>query len=140
MHRVMKWLDHERYKVLGMLITAGLAAWLIGCQPKAIYQGEAMDRSELAREAITLRAEFDAAVAEMEIAFEEIEQEEAFRARLIEIAGGAVGTMASGGAVDWGGALASILGLGAFAIGGGAVLDKHRGNAVIARLKEKTPA
>lgn len=136
---MLKWLDHERYKVLGVVLALGLWGWLVGCQPTASYKGEQLDRSELARSAVTLRSEFDAAVAELELAFDEIEQEEAFRARLLELAGGALGTMASGGAVNWAEALASLLGLGVFAVGGGAVLDKHRANAVITRLKEVKP-
>ena len=133
----LKVLSHERYKAAGVVITLLFWGWLIGCEPKATFQGEDLSAKGLERAAITLRTEYEAAVEEMELAFADIEEEEAFRAKMLEFFSGAVGSAVSGNPINWAESLMSLLGIAAFVVGGGAVADKNRGNKVIAKLKAK---
>lgn len=61
LHAALKWMDYNRYVVIGILLAMLLVGGLIGCQPQTaslVAPGEKVTAIELQREVITIEAEF----------------------------------------------------------------------------------
>ena len=155
LHGLLKWVDHNRYLVAGVVLFALFAGWLVGCDVKTqslLSEDQKVTLRELEREVIvvqqtlddeasTLRereALYNAKVESMNnaiaIAEADIAEKQEVRLKLIEIAG-AVGTAAAAGTLSPAAGIAAAIQALTLFVGGGAIIDNRRKNRVIARLK-----
>jgi len=156
-HGVLKLVDHERYKLLGLAIGVAIVLSIIGCDVaiRSPFTGKKVTRPEFKLEAVAM--EQDLAVSRMKIEQAQLaynsqvelynEQqdtgEEAFVKKetlqkgFLDIAGGLATTLATGGTVNPATILMSVLTLGGVGTAVGGVVDAARKNKVIKKEKAK---
>lgn len=159
LHKILNWVDHNRYKVAGVLLPLILMVGMTACEPKAVgLKGDKVTPTEFRLEVIKGDKDMAAQIAEYEAAgialqaavdaynaqITEVEGDFArqyeLRKKVIDVVGGLATTLVSGGAVDLTQTIASLLAITAVTVGTGAVLDSRRKNLVINELKEKVTA
>jgi hypothetical protein len=153
-HKLLKFLDYERGKIIGFALAIGIAVWLFGCQPKTASlinpdeqvtarQFEAEYRgltSQFELEAIALEKKAALIAENFEAGTEDINEQVEFRQKIVETLSGAIGGLLSGNPISWGDTLISTLTLLTTFVAGGGILDAKRKNAIIANTTEtKTP-
>jgi hypothetical protein len=154
-HSILKTIDYERGKVMGVLIALITIAVIAGCplQTKSPISGgtvtptewvievqrEDAKLSEQAAEIERARAAYNAQIVLLndqdEAVAAEFNRQAALRQKILDTVGGVVTTMVSGGVVDWSSILTSGLALGGIGLGVGGIYDSKRKNAVIAEKK-----
>lgn len=132
LHKVLNWLDHNRYLAVTILLTAALSVWLVGCQPmtgSVLKPGEKVTAVELEREAVVVQADVEAKLKQLELAQADIQRQVELRTQAIQILGGLAETATTGTFTPATGinAVVTLLGL----IGLGAVADNRRKDKVI---------
>jgi hypothetical protein len=78
LHRILKWVDHNRFTVLGVLLSIGLSVWLVGCQPETtstLDPSKNVTAPELQQEIQIKQAQFNERAAQLEIAASKLEAE-----------------------------------------------------------------
>ena len=78
LHRLLKWVDHNRYTVLGVILAIGISVWLIGCQPETtstLDPTQDVTASGLQREIQTKQQEFNQEAADLMVAASKLEAE-----------------------------------------------------------------
>lgn len=147
-HKILNFLDHERGKVIGLVIAALLASWIVGCQPtttSTLDPERTVTPPELAREVVITQGGFDkradvlnADIATynqtVEVAEADLEAKFALRTKIIEVVGG-LGTAIATGGFSAPAAIGSIIQLAMLGLVGGSVVDTVRKNKVITTLK-----
>ncbi len=151
-HKATKTIDHNRYAALGLLLAAGISAWLLGCssrtlslKPDLAEQGRKVTRLELKREAAEISAGFDARraaylseiqafQARLEAARADLDRQDKLKRRIAQALPRLVAEV--GAPPGLGSLLASALGVTGLAAGGGLLLDNRRKDKVIRRNKE----
>jgi len=151
LHKALKWLDYNRYTVAGLLIACATAGWLIGCQvgtESLTTPGRKVTASELERERVTLVAsltarqsalatEAEAVAAKAELARADIAEQQATRAKVIEVLGG-IGTMVAEGGTSPAGIIGAVVQVAGLAGLGAVWADKNRKNTLLEAEKAKT--
>lgn len=153
-HIAAKWLDHNRYVALGVGIAAGCMVYLGACASTVkTPDGSVVDRAGLGRWAIDSEATFakrkaslDAEIAAYNADIEgynqtvaslqlELDEKDAIRESLVNVAGGIVTSIASGGGVNPIGLATTGVTLLGLLGGGGALLDNRRKDKVLKTVK-----
>ena len=156
---VIRWVDHNRYLTLGLVLLVAVLGWSFGCESltKSLTDGGAdVDRAAfvaeaeelqagLEKDAISLAARHTAEVAELEadlksgeakiaIGLDDLNRQDEQRRQLIDFVGTLV-TSAAAGTFNPATAITGAASLGALLLGGGAVADNRRKDRVITTLK-----
>ena len=166
LNKLLKWLDHNRYLVLSLLLFAVCLGWvvgMVGCQSQTAgllppAGGEAVvkvDRSEFNRQAATVekdlsiqRVNLDAEVAafnrevdafnqRVESGLEELDKQDEFRQQILDTVG-LVASQAAEGSLNPVSLIPLSIGLLGGALGLGAAADNRRKDRVITDLKLTT--
>ena len=155
-HKLLNWGDHNRFKLLGVILPLVLVIGMTSCEPQAPgLRGEKVTPTEFRLEVVDADRALNIKIAEHETAGIALEQEvEAynaqvavtegafaekyeFRRKVIEVAGGIATTLVTGGTINLGGIVTSLLALTAVGVATGSVLDGRRKDVVINNLKPK---
>lgn len=156
-NKALKFIDHERYKIFGLLTGIMVAVWMYGCTPTVTspLSKESVTRQEWAvevQDAEAALAQERANIEAAQVAYnskvqllatrgESVEKEfikkEEFRKGFIDLAGGVAVTLASGGTVAWPGVVSSLVALLGVGLAAGGVVDSNRKNKIIAEEKAK---
>lgn len=156
-HGSLKFMDHERFKLLGLCIGVAIILSMVGCEIAihSPFSGEKVSRQEFKLEAVA--AEQDLASERMhleqaQLAYnnkvelyneqeaagqEQFEEKEKLQTGFVEIFGGLATTLATGGQVNMASVLMSVLALGGVGTAVGGVVDAARKNKVIKEEKAK---
>jgi len=157
-HKIMNFGDHERWKVIGVIIGLIIFIFLIGCEMpiKSPISGEKVTRTDyqieiqeqennlavMRAKIVMLEDEYNRVVGRVNAyniaAEKEFVEAEEFRKNLINVASGVATTVASGEPLSAASIIASLIGL--MGVGGavGGVIDANRKNKVIEKLKSET--
>ena len=130
MQDVWKWLDHNRFVIIGPLVGVMLWAYAIGCTPETASPldiGRMVNASQLDIDFKTWQAQQEITAAKFEAAGQDLVRQEEQNAALKETILG----LASGGIPDVPGLLKLLVGGG----GLGAIVDNVRKGGVIGGLK-----
>jgi len=158
-HKLVKIVDYERGKIVGLAIALLIGISIVGCEPKIDNPWDAagpkIDRMELQLLSVQQEHELAKALAQyeavgkelearvaaynqsLELAEAEIDRQLELRQKFIEIGGGIASTLLTGGTINAAAIIASLIGLSAVGFGTGAVVDKRRANRIIAENKSK---
>ncbi len=156
-HGLLKFVDHERYKLLGLLIGVAIVLLTVGCEVaiRSPFTGEKATRSEFKLEAVAIEQDLTVArlqIEQAQLAYnnkvelyneqktagqEQFEEKERLQSGFIEVLGGLATTLATGGAVNPASVLMSVLALGGIGTAVGGVVDSTRKNKVIKKEKAK---
>jgi len=156
-HGLLKFVDHERYKLLGLLIGVAVVLLTVGCEVaiRSPFSGEKVTRPEFKLEAVAMEQDLAAARMQIEQAQlvynnkvelyneqkatgqEQFEEKERLQSGFIEVLGGLATTLATGGQVNTASVLMSVLALGGIGGGIGGIVDSARKNKVIKKEKAK---
>jgi len=156
LHKILKWIDYNRYKVLALVVVAGIMVYGIGCDSMTAspvkpdrkvtrpqFEAEALQVwTELQAEAIEIQAMLDKHNAKVEAhnqaidaGRDDLDRQDQIKAKLFELGSSIVTGWASGGVPT-----ASLVGTGITALGvlfgTGAVLDSKRKDKVITESKK----
>lgn len=159
---VSKWFDHNRWLVVGFVVSVLLAGYTVGCDPTTrslLSPEQRVTVTELEREVVVFQNNLDKRAADLlkleanynsdvdsfnssiELAKADLAKQVELRMKLIETAG-AIGTAAATGGITAPAAIAAIVQLLTLGIGAGAVVNGLRKDKVISKLKNgasKTP-
>jgi hypothetical protein len=158
LHGALKILDHERGKLVGLAVGVLIIASIVGCDVKvrSPFTGESVTRDEFTMEVMTARDDLDLerlGLEQAQFAFnkkiklhneqkrigeEAFVEKEKFQQGFIEIAAGAVTTLATGGQLNMAQILMSVMALGGVGTAIGGVVDSARKNKVINNHKNNT--
>lgn len=152
---MVKGVDHNRYSWLGLTLAVSCIVWIVGCQPTTVSlsTGEPVTRAAFELDAAKissnldqqiLRVKADIAVLNREIeshnsqiesGVEDLRHQDEMRAQIVDVIGGAIPGLISGGLnpaslVSTGVSLLALFG------GIGAVADNRRKNDVISKIKK----
>ena len=136
MQKTWKWLDHNRWVIIGPVLGFMLWAYAVGCTPETASPldiGRMVNASQLEIDFKTWQAQQEITAAKFEAAGQDLVRQEEQNAKLKETILG----LASGGIPDVPGLLKLVIGGG----GLGAIVDNVRKGGVIGGLKRnKKPA
>ncbi len=130
MRKAWKWLNHNRYVVIGPIIGVMLWAYALGCTPETASPldiGRMVNASQLEIDFKTWQAQQEIMTAKFDAAGQDLVRQEEQNAKLKETILG----LASGGIPDVPGLLKLVIGGG----GLGAIVDNVRKGGVIGGLK-----
>jgi len=133
MKKVWKWIDHNRWVIIGPIVGLMLWGFAVSCTPLTISPldpGRKVDSLQLELDFKTWQAQQEIMAARFEIAGRDIEQQKANNAKIKETILG----LATGGIPDTPGLLKLLIGGG----GLGAIVDNIRKGGVIGGLKKKS--
>lgn len=114
MKKIIEFLNHERYQVVAVAICTALLIWIFSCQSTTRSPSD----PTIQVTAVQLDAEIDYYLARCEIAYQDIEQQDAIKQKLLD----AAAIAAQGGQVNIVGLLLANLGI----LGAGATVDNVR--------------
>jgi len=130
MEKFWKWLNHNRYVVIGPVVGLMLWAYALGCTPETASPldiGRMVNASQLEIDFLTWQSQQEITAAKFEAAGQDLARQEEQNAQLKETILG----LASGGIPDVPGLLKLVIGGG----GLGAIVDNVRKGGVIGGLK-----
>lgn len=156
-HSLLKVVDHERYKLLGLCLGVMSVVSMIGCDIaiRSPFSGEKVTRQAFKLEAVAAELDLESEQAQLKQAQltynnkvelhneqkaageEEFVKKEKLQEGFLEIVGGAAVTVVSGGQVNMAQALIAMLSLGGLGTAVGGVADSARKNKVIKDEKAK---
>jgi len=150
-HSALKFIDHNRYAVIGILLAAMVAAALTGCQvttASTLTPGKKVTAEELSREvavaeagfakrradleagAAMLNADIEAHNTAVETAEAELQRKAEFRATIIETVG-SLGVAAAEGTVSPAAGVGAVVQLLTLGAAGGLLADNRRKDRMI---------
>lgn len=154
-HKVLKFIDHERYKIICIVSAIIVVFCMVGCEIQAVspISGQEVTRQEFTVEVNNktaaleqdrlkiegLQAQYNLEIEALNqraaLADQEFTKKEVIRQKFLEVSAGLAMTAASGGAVTGSQILAALLTVGG--IGGtiGGAIDAARKNKIIAESK-----
>lgn len=150
-HAGLKVVDHERWKIIGLVIGVIIVVSMVGCDVKirSPFSLEKITREEFKMEIMTADNKLEAERLQLEqaqLAYNskvelrnekvkagesKFEEAEKLQTGFIEIAGGVATTLATGGQLNTASILMSVLALGGVGTAIGGVVDSARKNKVI---------
>lgn len=131
--KIWKWMDHNRFFVIGMIAASAIWIGAQGCTPTAaspLDQAKLVNAPQLELEFKAWRAEQEIILARFDLARDDIQRQKEGWAEIQQ----ALVTLASGGVADLPGFIQLALGLG----GVGAITDNIRKRGLIAGLKRNS--
>ena len=156
---VLKWLDHNRWLALAIVLSVAVCGWGFGCESltgsltdpvakvnRAQLESEVAElKAKLNTDATAMAARHQAEIAaiveraetvetKLSIATADLDRQDAQRQQIFEFVGGLV-TAAAAGTVNPATLLAGAVPIVAGLVGGGALIDNRRKNRVIETLK-----
>ena len=158
---VLKWIDHNRWLTVGIVLSVVVCSWGFGCESmtKSLSGEDDVDRARftaeiadvqagLERDAVALQAKHEAEIATLEaavksgeakiaIGLDDLNQQDEQRQRIFEFVGSLV-TAAAAGTVNPATLIAGAVPIVATLVGGGAVIDNRRKDKVITTIKNGT--
>jgi hypothetical protein len=158
LHKLLKAIDYNRFKVLGVLLAVVLVTVVASCQSKTISIKDGMSkvtRQQLKFEIIDAEAGMAEQLAWMEasqlsynLTFErhnakieagllDLDKQDKFRADLLQLGGGLAMTAMSGNPISAAAVVSSLLALSGIGVAVGSVADGRRKDNVIAAAKEQ---
>ena len=144
MHTVLKWIDYNRYTVIGALLAAVIALGVVGCDPKVTspISGNQVTTHELTAEVTSEKINLEAQWATIETKLKQLETKtgpayaELERKQLaITQALVFVDQLITQYAGPAGAPIATAIGLAGLFFGGGVKADNRRKDAIIAENK-----
>ena len=157
LHKSLKWIDYNRYKVIALIILAMILITGIGCESLTASLTDPavkIDRQQLSSEIaiaessmVKRKIQLDAAVAEynadvdvmnkqIDAAVAEIDRQDQIKAELFDIGGSLITGWAAGGGVPTDAIVGTALTVGGLLFGLGSAADSRRKDKVI---ESKTP-
>lgn len=133
LHDFLNWVSYNRGAAVGVVASIAVSIYMLGCEPQTVSildPSKKVTACQLEREIVTIESDYAEKVKIAELAKKDLEEQFAFRAKLVELAGGvgnivASGTPSTGGVV---GSLVQIISL----IGAGALFyDNRRKDALL---------
>ncbi len=126
LHKVLKWVDHNRYKAFVLVVVVAVSVWLVGCEPmtSSVVDGRPVAEVAFETEVATKQAEHKVFLSKTKIGRADLQKQREVRQEAFDVLGGVVtaaatGTLTPQNAV---GSAITMLGL----IGIGAIADKRR--------------
>jgi len=133
LHKLLKVVDHDRWKVIGVVVALLVGVALVGCQSRtaSVLTDEKVNRVQLQAEAMTLQARAEADAAQLAAGFADLDKQDEMRRTAIEwfsgiAAAGVQGTLSPTTAI------AGLANLALLGLCGGSVVDGRRKDKVIA--------
>lgn len=126
--KVKTMLRHNQFLAMALIVVIALGIWVVGCESSV--QSPFNPNRDVTRQ--QLHNEVDKYIADIELAFADLDKQDIFKQKLFEI--GVV--LAQGGTVNPVGAGITLLGI----LGIGACADNRRKDAVIKTLQNSTKA
>jgi hypothetical protein len=149
-HKFLKLIDHERGKIIGLIVSVTMVFCLYSCDVKLTspISGEKVTAKQFELETTAKKVEYESRLnllqADMQkfvnsadITKEEFAKWEEFRQKSFNLLSGIVTTLAGGGTVNISQVVASIIGVGGVAVGVGGLYDSKRKNTIIEEEKNK---
>tara|TARA_Y100000593_G_C4047490_1_gene208108 strand:- start:27 stop:473 length:447 start_codon:yes stop_codon:yes gene_type:complete len=140
-NRLSKWIDHNRYLVIALIIALAVNSYLFAMGSKTsslINEGQRVNRIQLEGEIGVKTAELNAAItafnAKVEAAVADLDEQDRIKAEIVEIVGG-LATGVAGGGVGAPQIIATVLGIGGVLGFGGTMVDNRRKDKKIVELK-----
>lgn len=130
MEKIWKWIEHNRFVIIGPIIGLLIWAYAVGCTPltpSPLDPGRLVNVQQLDLDFKTWRSQQEIMAARFDVAGQDLEQQEASNEKIKE----GLLALASGGVPDMPGLLKLLLGGG----GLGALIDNIRKGGVIGGLK-----
>ena len=150
LNKLLKFVDHERGKVIGMIIAVALVLGVWGCEIKLTspLSGNKITREQFAVEVKAAKVQYETKMemlnAEMqqflsnaEITDKEFARWEEFKQGAFDLLAGIVTTAAGGGKINTSQVIASLIGLGGVSMAAGGWYDSNRKNKIIEKEKNK---
>lgn len=128
--KIWKWIDHNRFIVIGPIVGLMLWAYATSCTPlteSLLSPGQMLTERQLALELMSWQAEQEVMMAKFEAAGEDIAQQKENNKKIEEM----IMSLASGGVADMPGLLKLLVAGG----GLGAITDNIRKRGLISGLK-----
>lgn len=148
LNKILKFIDHERGKVIGIILAVVIVLGAWGCDIKlqSPLTGKKVTQELFNVEVMSAKAKIDAVMtqagidmaallANQDITNEEFAKWNELRNGLFDIGAGVVTTIATGGAVNPTQVIASLVGVGGILGAAGGWYDSKRKNAVIEKNK-----
>ena len=140
LHKIVKVVDYERWKVIGVAVGLALAFSVVSCAPKTVSilnPPEKVGAAQIEREVALIEGDYATKLKQAELAQADLAKQYAMRKQLIEAAGGIATLAATGGTVTPGALIGTITQLGLAGLALGAIGDKRRANKIIANGNAK---
>ena len=148
LNSVLKFIDHERGKVFGLLVAVVIVMGVWGCERKLMspLTGNKVTQEQFNIEVVSAKAKIEAIVTQAEndmkallanqdITNEEFAKWQELKAGIFDIGAGIVTTMTTGEVVNFGQVAASLVGLSSLGMAAGGWYDSKRKNDVITKGK-----
>ena len=152
LHSITKVIDHERGKVIALILAVLIVFGTWGCEIKLTspISDKKVTAEQFEAEVQVKKVEFDSKInlinAEMQqflsnakITEEQFAKWQEFKTQAFDILAGIVTTAAGGGTVNTAQVVASLVGLGGVGMAVGGLYDSNRKNKVIEKQKNKNP-
>lgn len=145
--KAAKWIDYNRGTAIGIVLVIGISTYLVGCQPKTMWEGNKVSAIELEVELVELEGVYNIAIARIESAYQakleqanvavaDLEIKEAQRQELRELVN-TLGPAILSGDVTAKNAFGTVMALTGIFVGGGMGLDNIRKRLVMAAQRKK---
>ena len=148
LHKILKFVDHERGKLVGLVLAVVIVLGAYGCEMKldSPFSGNKVTQQQFEVEVKTASAKLEAQVsllnieieelhANAEITNEEFAKWQELKEKGFEILGGVVTSATTGGGVNIPQIAASLLALAGIGSAAGGWYDSNRKNKVIEKVK-----
>lgn len=150
LNKLLKLIDHERGKVIGLVVAIAIVLCAWGCEVKltspfsnkkvTAQQFEAeieFKKVEFENKLNSINAEMQQFLTNAEITQQDFTKWEEFKKGAFDLVAGIVTTVAGGGSVNTSQVIASLIGLGGIGMAAGGLYDSNRKNKVIEEEKSK---
>lgn len=143
----VKWIDYNRGTAIGIVLVLGMGTYLVGCQPKTLWEGSEVTAVELEIDLVELEGAYNIAIARLEsvyqaklgqadVAVADLAMKEAQRQKLRELVD-TLGPAILSGDMTAKNAFGTMMALTGIFVGGGMGIDNIRKRLVLAAQRKK---